>query len=128
MAHCNNDAAVSAELAGIVVDAIVAAAPGAAVVALPDSELEKAAADRAAGFVAEGFIDRAYDTDGRLVPRSEPGAVLRDPDAILAQAVSLVDSVDTLCIHGDTPGAVALARAAREELEKHGIAIRAVGR
>ncbi len=123
-----NDAAVDAQLARVVVDAIATAAPGAAVVALANSELDKAAAEYSARFVAEGFIDRAYDGEGQLLPRSEPGALHRDLDTILSQALALVDRADTLCIHGDTPDAADVARATREELERHGIAIRAVGR
>ena len=62
----------------------------------------------------EGFPDRAYDAAGRLVDRSVPGAVLVDEDAIVAHALALADSVDSLCLHGDNPGAVAHARAVRE--------------
>ena len=87
--------------------------------------------------VAEAFADRAYLSDGRLVPCREPESVLTDPAAVAAQAVRLavdheVVAVDgtvvavharSICIHGDTPGAVQLAQAVRAGLEIAGIAI-----
>ena len=73
----------------------------------------------------EGFPDRAYAADGRLVPRGEPGAVLGDSTAIAARAVDLAPSVDSLCVHGDTPGAVAHARAVRAALTASGWQVRA---
>lgn len=60
-------------------------------------------------FYAEGFADRAYTADGRLVSRSQPGAVLDSPAEVRAQAVRLARSVDTICIHGDTPDCLAFA-------------------
>ena len=62
------------------------------------------------------------------MPRSEPGAVHKSLDLVLPQAVSLVGKVDTLCIHGDTPGAAEAAAAVREELENQGVEIRALRR
>lgn len=132
-----NDAAADAGLADIVTR-VAAELPGhCRLVALPDSELQHAARRQGLDFVAEAFVDRAYGPDGRLVARSEPGAVLTDIDAIRAQALTLaIDGrvrastgamiavpADTLCIHGDTPGADAAARAVREELEEHGVEI-----
>ncbi|MBV8463891.1 MAG: LamB/YcsF family protein, partial [Acidimicrobiales bacterium] len=88
------------------------------------------------GLVAreEGFCDRAYRSDGTLVDRSAPGAVLSDPQEAAAQAVCLargaavaVDGsvltlwVDTLCVHGDTIGSVAIARAVRAAMADAGI-------
>jgi UPF0271 protein len=84
----------------------------------------------------EGFCDRAYRADGGLVERSEPGAVLDDPAEAAGQALSLARGalaasdgtlltlwVDTLCIHGDSPGAVAIATAVRRVLEDSGIEV-----
>lgn len=101
---------------------------------LPDSALADAA--RAAGipFIGEAFADRAYTAAGRLVPRTTAGAVHDDEATVVAQAVSLVrDSVvtatdgtavsvpvESLCLHGDTAGAVQLARAVRAALEALG--------
>lgn len=121
-----NDAVNDRELADMVVDCVAKAVPGAAFVGLPDSEMQHAATRHSLNFVAEGFIDRAYQDDGQLVPRSEPGAVHKGLDLVLPQAVSLVGKVDTLCIHGDTPGAVEAATAVREALEKQGVEIRAL--
>jgi len=84
----------------------------------------------------EGFCDRAYRSDGSLVARSEPGAVLDDPEEAAGQALSLARGaicasdgtiltlwVDTLCVHGDSPGAVAMATAVRRALEGSGIEV-----
>ena len=123
-----NDAVNDRALADIIAAAIAAAAPDATMVGLPDSELQSAAVSRGLVFVGEGFVDRAYQAYGQLVPRSKPGAVHNRLDQVLPQAVSLVGKVDTLCIHGDTPGAADVARAVRENLEEQGVMIRAVGR
>ena len=110
-----------------------------ALVGQPATELEAAAHAHGLRFVAEAFVDRAYRPDGQLVPRSEPGAVHADIAEIQRQAVSLARDgrvrcldgsnvavrADTLCIHGDTPGAAEKARAVRDVLESHGIEIRA---
>ena len=68
----------------------------------------------------EGFPDRGYAPDGRLVPRSEPGALIEDEDDIVAQALTLAGTVDSVCLHGDSPGAVAHAVAVRRALEAAG--------
>ena len=104
----------------------------------PGSELECAAAGNDLYFIAEAFVDRAYRADGRLVPRRERGAVYDDVERMVAQALTLATNnevetsagtilavrVGTLCVHGDTPGAVDAARAIRAALETAGIAIR----
>jgi 5-oxoprolinase (ATP-hydrolysing) subunit A len=71
----------------------------------------------------EGFPDRAYD-EGRLVPRDVPGAVLDDSAEIARRAVELAGSVASVCVHGDTPGAVEHARACRDALERAGYVVR----
>lgn len=73
----------------------------------------------------EGFPDRAYTSEGLLVPRSEPGAVLSDERAVIDQAIGLASAVDSLCVHGDHPGAVARAHAVRAALEAVGIKVAA---
>lgn len=89
--------------------------------------------------IREAYADRAYQTDGLLVARQMPGAVLEDPDAIADRAVRLAETgqmvamdgsviatgAESLCIHGDTPGAVAIARRVRAALEKAGVEVRA---
>ncbi|MCA1832082.1 MAG: LamB/YcsF family protein [Actinomycetota bacterium] len=84
---------------------------------LPMMMLPKSVFARWAGSVIrEGFLDRAMRKDGSLVPRSEPGALITDADAVARQAVELAPTVDSLSLHSDTPGAVGLMRAAREAL------------
>ncbi len=131
----NNDSALAAIIAGLAVEF------GLALVGPPCGELRDAAAVAGVDFVAEGFADRAYDADGRLVPRSEAGAVFSRPEQSVEQALSLAlhqstraangDElslrVDTLCVHGDTPDAVALATAVRVALIEHGVSIQACG-
>ena len=110
-----------------------------AIVGLPGSALLEAARRAGLSIRAEAFADRAYEADGRLVPRGTPGAVLIDPDEVTARVVRLateqrvraVDGTDlavaagTICVHGDTPGAAGLARAVREALERAGIVVAA---
>jgi UPF0271 protein len=93
------------------------------------------------GTAAEIFADRAYRSDAALVPRGEPGSVLHDADVVVPRAVAMilegaVTSVDgrrialradTLCLHGDTPGAAALAIRIRQALVEAGISVRALG-
>ncbi len=73
-----------------------------------------------ARYLREGFADRAMRPDGTLVPRGEPGALIMDPAAAAAQALRLAlgGEVDTICIHGDTPNAIAIARAVRASLNE----------
>jgi len=123
-----NDAVNNRELADLIARAILAGVPSAVFVGLPDSELQEAPAGHVLKFITEGFIDRAYRDDGQLVPRTEPGAVHKSLELVLPQAVSLVGKVDTLCIHGDTPGAAEAAAAVRTQLEKQGVTIRAFRR
>jgi UPF0271 protein len=98
---------------------------GLAVVGQPGSQVEAAARQSAATFVSEGFIDRRYQPDGRLTPRTDPRALLEDPSEISAQTLQLSHKgIETLCIHGDHANCVALARLARNTLENAGVTIR----
>ncbi len=72
----------------------------------------------------EGFPDRGYTTEGRLVPRSEPGALMTDESRIVAQALALAGTVDSVCLHGDSPGAVDHAVAVRRALTRAGVDVR----
>ena len=78
--------------------------------------------------VAEVFADRGYRPDGSLVPRGQPGALIEDVDAAVAQALQLTrdGAGQTICIHGDGPHALEFARAIRAALEADGVALRAV--
>jgi UPF0271 protein len=90
----------------------------------PGTILETRARDKGVRYITEGFPDRRYRNDGRLVPRSEPDAILHDPGEIGAQAVRLVErGVMTLCIHGDDPGALANAETICAILQREGIAL-----
>lgn len=75
------------------------------------------------GNIREGFIDRSYLPNGSLKARGLPGAMILDPAAAAHQAVALAPKVDSLCVHSDTPGALALMRAARAALEQAGYLI-----
>jgi UPF0271 protein len=111
---------------GDVAAAIVAVAGhhSLAVLAWPGSELFEQARDAGLRAINEGFADRGY-ANGRLVPRDEPGALL-EADAAAAQAVGLARAgeVRSICVHGDTPGAAALAAQVRAALVEAGISLR----
>ena len=112
------------ELAAAVLDAIVAACPNGLVITGPPwGHLENATRARELRYMREGFADRAYDASGLLVPRGTAGDILDDPRACAEQAVRLAQSgeLDTLCVHGDTPSAVAIARAVRSALDHHAL-------
>lgn len=115
------------EQAQAVVDAVCAYDDSLPVLGLPGSALLAAAEAAGLATVAEGFADRAYRPDGTLVPRTVPGAVLSDPAAAAEQAVRLVleGGVDSVCVHGDSPDAVALAAAVRDALDEAGITLKA---
>jgi UPF0271 protein len=100
---------------------------GLALVGLPDSMLAAAASQIAVAFVAEGFVDRRYRPDGTLVPRGEPNALIDDPKDAVVQAEWLVKekNVRTLCVHGDSPGAVEFAAAVRQFLLERGFTLKA---
>ncbi len=106
-------------VAAAVLDAIVAAWPdGPTIVGPPAGHFAESSAARALAYVREGFADRRYDPSGRLLARGEPGALLDDPNVAAEQAVRLAEAgdVETLCVHGDTPNALAIARAVHDAL------------
>lgn len=102
-------------------DALVSAAKqhSMAVMALPQSQLERACGFAGVQFIREGFADRRYRPDGTLVPRSEPNAMLHDPKEAAEQIRWLVKytGVDSICVHGDSPDAVHFIRAVQTELK-----------
>lgn len=93
------------------------------VMGMPGSLLLSLARERGRGVRLEGFPDRGYTDDGRLVPRDHPGALVSDPDEVAARAVALAARVDSVCVHGDSPGAVATADAVRRALEAAGLVV-----
>ena len=76
------------------------------VLGMPGSRLLTLAGERGRGVRIEGFPDRGYTDDGRLLPRDAPGALVTDADRVAARAVELAAEVDSVCVHGDSPGAV----------------------
>lgn len=132
-----NMAARSADLAKSIVAMMADLLPGAALVGPPSSEMETAAAEHGTPFRPEGFADRAYEADGQLRSRKQPGAVLHAPEEQVTQALAIVRdgmvithdgedlplTVETLCVHGDTPTALDAARAIKAAFEAHGITI-----
>lgn len=139
-----NEAVVDELVAGLLVEAVRRAAErlGGELVVLtqPGGVLARLAAQERLPVLAEGFVDRGYLPSGNLVPRSSPGALHTDPAAMAAQALDLargqvraVDGtrvplhVDTLCVHGDTPGAIAAAGQVRAALEQAGWRVAAPG-
>jgi UPF0271 protein len=125
-------------IAGTIVAAMREVDPELVLVATPGSSMARAAAKAGSRVAREGFVDRAYEANGTLRGRRFPGAVHTDPAVAAAQAVALARDgtvrahdgtllrleVDTLCLHGDTPGAPAIARAVREALAAAGIDVR----
>jgi UPF0271 protein len=109
---------------------------------LPNSPMTDAARDAGLRAAAEGFADRAYHADGSLIPRTTAGAVIHDADAVVDRAVRMARDaivltssgqeirmrIDTICVHGDTPGSAELARRIRAGLEQAGIVVHALPR
>jgi 5-oxoprolinase (ATP-hydrolysing) subunit A len=126
-----NTAAVDEGQASAVVAAVSEYDASLPVLCQPGSVLSLAAAEAGLTVIGEGFADRGYRADGTLVPRSMPDAVIHDPGVVAARAARMaaegvvvaVDgthvpaAVRSICVHGDTPGAVALARRVRTALE-----------
>jgi 5-oxoprolinase (ATP-hydrolysing) subunit A len=132
-----NTAADDAGQAQAVASAVAAYDRGLPLLGLPGSALADAAHEAGVPFVAEVFADRAYLPTGRLVPRSDPGAVIDDPYEVVARAAAFalhhrVTATDgsalptdarSLCVHGDTPGAVYLAGEIRRTLVDAGVTL-----
>jgi 5-oxoprolinase (ATP-hydrolysing) subunit A len=130
-------AAVDEVQARAVVDAVAAYDPSLPLLGQPGSVLLRVATSAGLPVVAEAFADRGYAADGRLVPRSHPQALLLEPAQVAARVLGIVTegtvlAVDgslvalparSVCTHGDTPGAVEIARAVRARLEAAGVTI-----
>lgn len=125
------------EQAQAVAAAVAELDPTLVVLCLPNSEIARTALEIGLRVAYEAFADRAYHADGTLVSRREPGAVLHDPDEIAARVVRMVADkqivavdgtiitvdADSICVHGDTPGAVAIAQSVRTSLDAAGITL-----
>ena len=137
-----NDAVIDPIKADLIVRNVAMIDPALIILGPPNSELKKAAKAYSLNFIAEGFIDRRYTDDGHLQSRKIEGAVIKDQKARLIQAKKLVTlqsvttasgkelpiAVKTLCLHGDSAGAVETARLARREIEAAGLKIKAFAR
>ncbi|MBI5035297.1 MAG: 5-oxoprolinase subunit PxpA [Chloroflexi bacterium] len=135
-----NLAAAKPEIANAIARAIKRFDSDLVMVGLAGSAMIDAAQAMGLRFAREGFCDRAYQADGKLVSRREKGSLLSDPQLAAKQALQIVleQSVttmsgekisfvaDTLCIHGDTPTASAIARAVREALQENGVTVAAL--
>lgn len=136
-----NMACVDAGLAGAIARATAAVDPSLILFGLPGSQLLSEGRRAGLRVASEIFADRAYQSDGALVPRSRPGSVIHDPATVVSRAVRMardrsvlsIDGTpvpldaDTLCVHGDTPGAAALAAAIRQALEADGLEVASFG-
>jgi 5-oxoprolinase (ATP-hydrolysing) subunit A len=136
-----NMAVRSRPLADAIARATVAIDRTLILLGLPGSDLIEAGKRAGLRTAAEGFADRAYQRDGALVPRTQAGAVIDDSDTVVDRAVAMareravvaIDGsrvsidVETICVHGDTPGAAALASRIRQALASAGIEVRALG-
>lgn len=132
-----NAAVADARRAEAVVAAVRAVDPSLAVLGLPGSALLAAAERAGLATAAEAFADRGYLPSGALAPRGGAGALLHDPDAVARRVLRLVQDgvieavdgtavrvrADSVCVHGDSPGAVAMATAVRALLEREGVRI-----
>ncbi len=119
-----HDAAKDPLIAAAVIEAIDAGLGfSVALVGPPEGALAKLVAARGRTYLREGFADRVYGPDGKLVPRARAGALITDPAAARAQALRLAGAgtFETLCVHGDTPGALEIAHAVREGLVSAGL-------
>ena len=126
-----NQAVADREIAAAIARAVASFDPTLIVVTLPEAALRIAARGNGLRVALEGFADRAYLADGTLAPRHRPGAVIHDPELATARAVRMITQgevetiegtviplrVNTLCVHGDTPGAAILAAQLRHALE-----------
>ena len=135
-----NLAADDAAVAQAIARATAAVDAGLILVGLAGSALIAAGREARLRTASEAFADRAYESTGRLSPRDRADAVIHDVDQVAARAVFMVThhavplrdagtsaiEVDTICIHGDTPGAATLARAVREALGRAGVTVTAL--
>ncbi|EJC83572.1 putative lactam utilization protein B-like protein [Rhizobium leguminosarum bv. trifolii WSM2297] len=121
-----------------VIDGIKAIDPDLVLMGLAGAPILELARTSGLKTIAEAFADRAYTPDGQLVSRREPGAVLHDTEVIARRMLQLahegsLEAIDgsiikidaqSICVHGDSPGAVAIARAIRQAFESDGITVR----
>lgn len=134
-----NTIAVDPKQGAAVIEGIRAVDPALALMGLAGSQILAQAAEAGLPTIAEAFADRGYRPDGQLVSRRDPGAVLHDPDTVAARMLRLATEgeieaadgstlrlrADSICVHGDSPGAVAMAARIRAVLLAGGVTIAA---
>jgi len=134
----SNMACENPDMAALCVEAVQAAKPGITLVAVAATALQSASEQAAYPYVQELFADRAYADDGNLVSRGRPGAMIHDPEQASDRMLRMLDeqalisvsgkripvNPQTICVHGDSPGAVQMAETLRNRLEQNGISIR----
>ncbi len=132
-----NQAAENLELARAIANGVRRFRPNLVLVGLAGSSLIRAGKEAGLPLAEEAFADRRYRPDAKLVPRSRAGSVLHDPEEAAAQAMLIAKHgaviaedgsrvslrADTLCLHGDTPGAQSIAAAIRHRLESEGVTV-----
>jgi UPF0271 protein len=128
-------------VATAIAEAIKAVDPGLYMLCLANSAMVTGAKNAGVKYVEEAFADRAYTPQGNLVSRKQEGAVIHDVDLVAQRVLSMVKngsvtaidgtevpiSAQTICVHGDTPGAVAMIKKIREKLDREGIIVKAFG-
>ncbi len=128
-------------VATAIAEAIKAVDPGLYMLCLANSTMVAAAKNVGVKYVEEAFADRAYTAQGNLVSRKQPGSVIHDVDLVAERVLSMVTtgavtsidgvqvpiSAQTICVHGDTPGAVAMIKKIREKLAAAGVTVQAFG-
>lgn len=133
-----NTIAVDAGQGAAVIEGIKAADPSLVMMGLAGTQILTQAAEAGLAIASEAFADRAYTPEGRLLARDQPGAVLHDPRVVAARMLRLATEgvieaidgsvlklhADSICVHGDSPGAVAMAARIREVLLAGGVAIK----
>ena len=133
-------AATNEAVASAIARAVWSVSRNLVLVSSPGSKLLDAGRALGLAVAVEGFVDRGYEADGSLIPRGAPGALVEDPEAAARCAVSLVFdrrtiarngqpvplAVDTLCVHGDTPNAAAIAAEVRAALVEAEIVVRSL--
>jgi UPF0271 protein len=121
-----NQGETDERIARLIADAVASVDRALVLVCTPTSAMARMAKARGLRVAREGFCDRRYEPDGTLRPRSKPGALISDPYDAATQALWLAQrgDVDTLCVHGDTPDAPAIARRVRAMLEDAGFELR----
>jgi len=135
-----NAAVKDRELSLGIAEGVAEAGGNLILVGLPGSEILRAGREVGLRLAREAFGDRAYDEDGMLVSRRLPGSLITDPDMVAERVLGFTRGVvtaitgkeirieaDTVCLHGDTPGAGSIARRVRERLEAAGIKPRPMG-